>query len=759
MVDKTDIKLETFLHCLNPVLEDAELLANPSALNIGTVENITWLNRRIKITNNGPRGLLSCRVSLKGCTDGIVVSIDNAGFASKLKSSVEMVTSTGQEKDNINLFPGQSTQLIIEINPTLLKPSQEYKDSVVLTKNTYSFRDGISREIEIPITFYVDYPALSKKKADIPFKVEDVEIYTLRDLAEYFYNAWINSEKIGLPDNAIEWINDGLKETELSKQIGEIFKARIRLSEKYYRFLKLTGVIERQRLIDLVKKQGLQELDYEETCKVKEVENEFQGKIEEEGKRVFRKPSSNENHIWWLATKFAFFFGIGGAISGAIAKSGVHMLIGILIGICIAYLYRYNRAYDAEGQYTKANREGLDHQIQKVEEGIRDRKENFEKDIPGLIKEFSLPLNESIKKSLNWSFLYEVLGDDLAGSRKIHEISYKNRTIKPALRTRRFLPIPLLIIAIILIIVFENKVLSTSYVSKRVEEEGRSTNKSNLILGSWKIDNGVCEYLINGNIFYTSNSGEKTKGKWDIEGDTLTIKFLHPTQRSGKKIYKLSEISSSAYKIIGISRGARTYNAIRINPVRSLQTFSNKLAGKWEGNVGNEHAKLTITVHSNENKIYGYIIYNKIKEYVYVEIRNDGQVVLKGTHYEKLYTGWRSSFSLDTFYGRLSEDGRSISGYFVDTAGNKDNWSVTKYVNTKLNSFDEHTYNSKRINPIKQLPVYTTRNSRIYHNRDCSKISTEDLITFYSSRIADEAGGIPCKYCNPTAVNGKTSRR
>ncbi|MGR3174591.1 MAG: Lcl domain-containing protein [Candidatus Scalindua sp.] len=219
---------------------------------------------------------------------------------------------------------------------------------------------------------------------------------------------------------------------------------------------------------------------------------------------------------------------------------------------------------------------------------------------------------------------------------------------------------------------------------EKIEELKRGVERykrySSLILGRWKIEVGICEYFKNGNFFHTSNSGEKTQGKWNIEGDALIIKFSQSTQRSGTNIYKILDISPSAYKIVGISGDRGTYNARKIKPLKSFQAISNKLPGKWEGNVGNEQAKLTITDNSNKNKFYGYIIYNKIKEYLFVEIRNNGQVVLRGTRYERL--GGKGNFSLDTFYGRLSEDGRSISGNYVDTAGNKGNWSVTKHVYT-----------------------------------------------------------------------------
>ena len=45
--------------------------------------------------------------------------------------------------------------------------------------------------------------------------------------------------------------------------------------------------------------------------------------------------------------------------------------------------------------------------------------------------------------------------------------------------------------------------------------------------------------------------------------------------------------------------------------------------------------------------------------------------------------------------------------------------------------------------------VYTTKHSNIYHKSNCPELGTEDLIEFNSSQQARNAGGKPCKNCNP----------
>lgn len=49
--------------------------------------------------------------------------------------------------------------------------------------------------------------------------------------------------------------------------------------------------------------------------------------------------------------------------------------------------------------------------------------------------------------------------------------------------------------------------------------------------------------------------------------------------------------------------------------------------------------------------------------------------------------------------------------------------------------------------------VFASRNSRIYHKPNCPLLNKEDLIEFTSPQKAQEAGGIPCKYCNPSAFD------
>ncbi len=170
--NNSDIVLESFLHCLNPQLEEAQVSIEPPVLDIGTIESISSVQRKFKILNKGPRGLLSCRASLNSEIDGFVASVNNSSLASKLKTSVEVATSGEKGKDIINLLPGESSEILIEIDAHLLpRFAQTYKAAILLTKNNYTFRDDYQGTIEIPISFYVDYPSYSKKKAKSPLIV------------------------------------------------------------------------------------------------------------------------------------------------------------------------------------------------------------------------------------------------------------------------------------------------------------------------------------------------------------------------------------------------------------------------------------------------------------------------------------------------------------------------------------------------------------------------------------------------------------
>jgi curved DNA-binding protein CbpA len=215
----------------------------------------------------------------------------------------------------------------------------------------------------------------------------------------------------------------------------------------------------------------------------------------------------------------------------------------------------------------------------------------------------------------------------------------------------------------------------------------------------------------------------------------------------------------------------RNVEFVSSNAIQNVfQTISEKISGDWIGYVGNTRAKLTI--HANGN---GFIIYDNIKEFLTLNIydsENDldyEKFILRSINYENLHENSNASFSLKTFNGELSKDCRSISGNYIDTAGNKGDWSVTKHVYTQkaprsgtnlLNSDDkkntsketDQTRGVKVIRPLNPNSVFVTKYSKIYHKSICPQLNKENLMEFTSSQKAQEAGGIPCKYCNSMIV-------
>ena len=151
--DNLDVVIESFLHCLNPQLEEARISIEPPVLDIGTIESISSLQKKIKVTNSGKRGLFAYNISIQGDTSGI-----------SLKSS--------NKDSDIVLHLGESREIVLEIDaPSLPRFAQSYSVILSLTMKTYTFRDDFQRTVDIPISFYVDYPAYSKKKAKSPLIV------------------------------------------------------------------------------------------------------------------------------------------------------------------------------------------------------------------------------------------------------------------------------------------------------------------------------------------------------------------------------------------------------------------------------------------------------------------------------------------------------------------------------------------------------------------------------------------------------------
>lgn len=86
-------------------------------------------------------------------------------------------------------------------------------------------------------------------------------------------------------------------------------------------------------------------------------------------------------------------------------------------------------------------------------------------------------------------------------------------------------------------------------------------------------------------------------------------------------------------------------------------------------------------------------------------------------------------------------------------------WIETQKPPSTAHTLDQQAkqeINTKKITPLRQSSVYTTKNSRTYHKPNCSQLTTKDgLVEFSSPQEAESSGAIPCKNCNQLAVDHK----
>ena len=209
-----------------------------------------------------------------------------------------------------------------------------------------------------------------------------MDIRTLQDLAEHCYKKWLTADRISLPSGAVEWIRDDLGEHKLSAEVGQILGADIQGSEKCYRFLKLTGVIDRDRLRKLLKKQVLDEIEYEKVFRIKNLETDFQNKVNEQRRRLLNNPNDEGLPTWLLMIIAAL---VAGGI-GILADSKIGWSIGVLIGAGATFIYRMMRMSSLVEQFEREAQPGLDIQRKSVESSTRDKKTHIDEAVINLDK-------------------------------------------------------------------------------------------------------------------------------------------------------------------------------------------------------------------------------------------------------------------------------------------------------------------------------------------------------------------------------------
>jgi hypothetical protein len=138
----------------------------------------------------------------------------------------------------------------------------------------------------------------------------------------------------------------------------------------------------------------------------------------------------------------------------------------------------------------------------------------------------------------------------------------------------------------------------------------------------------------------------------------------------------------------------------------TIQTVTKQLPGEWHEKMvtgqmfSNEKMKLLITMESG--RLTGNIVNKWVEEKLGVDVRSDGLVVLKGVSY-RLLSG--RSYNLDTLYGRISDDGRSMEGEYEDRSGKKGKWSVSKVSNIHNGISDTSPKILDAVNGSKYLPT------------------------------------------------------
>lgn len=115
-----------------------------------------------------------------------------------------------------------------------------------------------------------------------------------------------------------------------------------------------------------------------------------------------------------------------------------------------------------------------------------------------------------------------------------------------------------------------------------------------------------------------------------------------------------------------------------------IAVSSQQLPGKWLGEIDKRPA--TLVIRKEGNHLEGTMSYQGVEERLGIEFgreKNNLVLILRGKSYKrKRGSGF---FYLDTFYGTLSPDLQTITGYYKDDRGSQGNWSVSKCVHVPYN--------------------------------------------------------------------------
>ncbi len=344
-----DRGVEIFLQLLG--LTEPVFIIEPSTIDIGVIEStVGKLHKTIKLSHASKRGYLYGEIIFSEKTDGI------SFFREEPKGISTNITGIIK----INLWPGESIAFNLQIDAEKLQVDKNYKFSIIT-------KTSATTERNLPISFFVDYPAYTKKRSEIAFKINGKDFYTLKDLAEYCYERLSKSDASNILDEELAtWIKDDLREKQLAQKVKNIISSNVAFSEKYYRFLKLSWAIEERRCATLFRKMRTKELEIERDFKIDTAKNDVRGRVDERKSRAFWKDAIGYPTLWGAIASISFggmlggilshttrYYGLAGGGVSPLAKTpyilstvsvNVGLAIGAMVGIIAFLIWRNNRA-------------------------------------------------------------------------------------------------------------------------------------------------------------------------------------------------------------------------------------------------------------------------------------------------------------------------------------------------------------------------------------------------------------------------------
>lgn len=126
-------------------------------------------------------------------------------------------------------------------------------------------------------------------------------------------------------------------------------------------------------------------------------------------------------------------------------------------------------------------------------------------------------------------------------------------------------------------------------------------DKSKLILGCWKTDNGEIEFFKDGTFmsYKAAREYKKKAGKWNINRNILTIKYyIHPKPDT----YKILELSASTFKYAHVGINKKTYNGKRI----TNKQYQKILSEVKDGSNKNDKSKLILGCWKGKDGVIKY---------------------------------------------------------------------------------------------------------------------------------------------------------